>query len=74
MSDQLGQKVYTLQKDHYPAHMQPLTRIWCSNMLRSNSIRARVLERLVQTGVLQLPSQTQQPGLTTLLFSDVLPK
>ena len=54
--------------------MQPLTRIWCSNMLRSNSIRARVLERLVQTGVLQLPSQTQQPGLTTLLFSDVLPK
>lgn len=74
LSDQLDQKVYTLQKDHYPAHMQPLTRIQCSNMLTSNGIRARVLEQLVQTGVLQLPSQTQQPGLTTLLFSDVLPK
>lgn len=72
--DKLDHEIYEINKDLYPKHMQDLTKSWSSNCLSGNNIRSRVLEQLLDSGVLKMPAEERRAGLTTLLFSDVLPK
>ena len=67
-------EMYNIIKDMYPKHMLGLCRAWSSNCFCSNFTRIRVVEQLLKNGTLKLPTETQRHGLTTILFSDVLPK
>lgn len=66
--------LYALDAPHYPEHMRPLCRAYSECYISSNSVRMRVLERLLADGILRLPTPEQAGGMTTLLFTDVLPE
>jgi hypothetical protein len=73
ISAELDREIFAIRKPLYPAHMQELCREWSTDLLSANEVRTRVLEQLVASGVLTLPSEKRKSGMTTLLFSDVLP-
>ncbi len=69
----LAEEIYAVNSPHYPEHMRPLCRAYAESY-NGNGIRMRVLEQLVQEGILQLPKPEQAAGLNTLLFADTLPR
>ncbi len=73
ISDELDTKLYELNKDMYPAHMQKQCKAWTTNSLSSNPVRTRVLEQLQKSGVLKQPTEKQKSGLNTIMFCDTLP-
>ncbi len=73
VSYEFDQKMFELRSKSYPQHMQKLCKAWCSNCLSHNGTRTRVLEQLLMSGKLKLPSNKQKSGLNTLMFSDILP-
>lgn len=74
VGDELDKEIFRIRKEMYPKHMQELWRIISTNQLTGNEICTRVLEQLVNSGVLTMPNEEQRAGLSTLMFSDVLPK
>lgn len=71
----LGEELYALAKSHYPAHMQELCRVCCmEGGLSNGKLRISVIDRLLEQGVLTLPTEQQKSGLATMLFCDVLPE
>lgn len=70
----LGEELYALAKPHYPAHMQELCRVVCmEGGLSNGKLRISVIDRLLEQGILTLPTERQKSGLSTMLFCDVLP-
>ena len=65
---ELAEKLYKLREPHFPEHIRPLAKIYA----RPN-LRMHIIERLIESGVLKLPSQKRAEGLNTLLFVDRLP-
>lgn len=74
ISDEFDNEMQKINMPLYPKHMQGLCKAWTSNCMCHNATRTRVLEQLLQTGVLTLPTEKQKAGINTLLFSDTLPK
>lgn len=71
----LGEELYALARPHYPAHMQELCRVCCMEGALSNGkLRISVIDRLLEQGILTLPTERQKSGLATMLFCDVLPE
>jgi len=73
-STRLDEEVYSIQKANYPPHMQKLCRAYCRNMMAGPGMRMRVIEKMLEKGLLTLPSKTRRSGLLTLVFSDKLPE
>ncbi|MDR0861787.1 MAG: sigma-70 family RNA polymerase sigma factor [Oscillospiraceae bacterium] len=71
---ELDREIYELDAPLFPAHMQELCRAWSTDCLSNNATRTRVLEQLLISGVLTLPSENRKNGLCTLMFCDQLPK
>ena len=65
---ELSDKLYKLREPHFPEHIRPLAKLYA----RPN-LRMYIIEQLVGSGVLKLPSQKRAAGLNTLLFVDRLP-
>jgi hypothetical protein len=74
ISDEFDTEMYEINKNIYPLHMQKLCKAWTTNCLTHNGITARVIEQLLASGVLTLPTETQKHGINTIMFCDVLPK
>nr|MBQ4318578.1 sigma-70 family RNA polymerase sigma factor [Clostridia bacterium] len=74
LADALAEEIYELDKIIYPEHMLPLCNAYSNVYFRSNDIRMRVIEQLVADGTLKLPEGEAAAGLTTLLFTDILPE
>lgn len=74
ISKKLDDEMLEIWKNQYPPHMQKLCKTWLGNCLCNNEIRTRVLEHLLQKGILKLPTEVQKSGLTTIMFCDILPK
>lgn len=71
----LGEEIYTLSKPHYPAHMQEFCYAYSmGDGLANNMLRISVIDRLLEQGILTLPTEQQKSGLATMLFCDVLPE
>ncbi|PKM62850.1 MAG: RNA polymerase subunit sigma-24 [Firmicutes bacterium HGW-Firmicutes-21] len=66
-------EMYRLKKVMFPAHMQKLCKARTNNCLSSNSVRTRVLEQLLASGMLKQPTEKQKHGLNTIMFCDTLP-
>ena len=73
-SKELDGELYAIRKPCYPEHMQPLCKLWSSNLFTAGDMVARVLELCVAGGTLTLPAKDRAKGLTTILSADVLPK
>ncbi len=74
IGEELDKEIYELNKSRYPKHMQQLFQAFSSNCMSDNNMRTRVLEQLVQSGVLTEPSDHHKSGLNTIVFSDILPQ
>lgn len=70
----MDEEVYAINREGYPEHMQGLCRAWSSNSIGHYSIRMRVMEQLLDAGVITLPAPERLAGLTTLMFADRLPE
>lgn len=68
-----NEKYYELTKNTVADHMLPLHKSACRFMSSDNRMRATVLELLVESDALKLPSEKQKHSLNTILFCDVLP-
>lgn len=73
LESDFDRELFDARKKLYPEHMQGLCKAWSGGCLAMNETRLRVVERLLQTGVLKLPEDKQKAGLDTLLFLDTLP-
>lgn len=65
---------YELTKDCVADHMRNLHKIHCNAKWTSGRMRMTVIEQLLKSGVLTLPTEEQKAALTTMLFCDVLPE
>ena len=74
LGEECGEELFRLHKTQHPAHMHALCKMWSGSCLCGNEVRARLLEILVNRGVLPQPSAQQKRGLNTILFSGVLPE
>lgn len=72
--NEFNKAYFELTKETVSAHMLPLHKAMCGLMFSDNVMRAAVLEQLVKTGVLKLPTEKQKYSLNTILFCDTLPK
>ena len=73
VSEELDEEIFKIQKNLYPAHMQDLCRIHCTNRLISSDIITRVLEQLYADGTLKPLTDTQKRSVNTVLCCDTLP-
>lgn len=76
LSDKLrefNEKYYELTKDIVSSHMLPLHKSICNFMCSDNRMRATVLEQLIASDILKLPTDEQKCSLNTILFCDALP-
>lgn len=74
MGETLDKEIYDSHKRRYPKHMQKFCQAFSSNCLSDSNIRTRVLEQLLQSGVLSEPSERHKSGINTIVNSDILPK
>lgn len=65
---------YELTKDCVADHMLPLHKIYCRSKWTNGRMRMTVIEHLLKSGVLTLPTEEQKATLTTVLFCDSLPE
>lgn len=72
--EELDTKIYTINKKHYPKHMQQLCRAWSSDCLSGSKMRTHVLEQLASNGTLKPLTREQKHSVNTILFCDILPK
>lgn len=73
ISDEFDAEMQKITMPLYPKHMKELCKSWTINCLCHNDTRTRVLEQLLQAGMLTLPDENQKLGLNTIMFSDRLP-
>lgn len=71
---QIDDEIYQLQKGNYPVHMHKLLKVWNSNQLSNNTSRILIIDELIKRGVLSIPHEYQRKSLTTLVFSEYVPK
>ena len=74
LADELAEEIYKLTRALLPEHMHPLCKAYSKVHFRGNGIRMRVIEQLVADGTLKLPTKQQAAGLSTILWTDVLPE
>ncbi len=65
---------YELTKDCVAGHMLPLHKTACKAKWTNGRMRMTVIEQLLKSGILTLPTEEQKAALTTVLFCDVLPE
>ena len=64
---------YEFTKDCVADHMLPLHKIACKFKWTNGRMRMTVVEQLLKSGVITLPTEEQKAALTTILFCDTLP-
>ena len=64
---------YELTKDCVADHMHNLHKIACKLKWTNGRMRLTVIEQLLKSGVITLPTEEQKAALTTILFCDTLP-
>ena len=74
LAEELADNLYNLTRTLLPEHMHPLCKAYSKVYFRSNGVRMRVIEQLVADGTLKLPAEKHAAGLTTLLWTDILPE
>lgn len=72
--EEFNEKYYNLTKEFVSEFMFPLHKSVCRFMCSDNRMRATVLEQLVESGTLKLPTDEQKYSLNTILFCDKLPE
>jgi len=71
---ELSEKMFELDKNHYPSHMHELLQLWCGNALADQQLAAYILAQLVEDGVLKPLTDVQKAAVNTIMFCDQLPK
>lgn len=71
---EFNEKYYNITKETVANHLLPLHKEICKFMSSDNRMRVTVLEQLVESGVLKLPTEEQKHSLNTILFCDKLPE
>ncbi|MCL2386080.1 MAG: hypothetical protein FWC89_00885 [Defluviitaleaceae bacterium] len=74
MSDELDQKLYDLEKQNFPAHLQDILRSWHTNSLAAQDFVTYVLARLQEDKMLSPLTEVQKASVNTIMFCDKLPK
>lgn len=69
-----SERLFELQKEYYPKHMQKFLKAQNLNCLGMTEVRIMVLDELLERGVIKQPTEIQRKGITTLVFSDTLPE
>lgn len=72
--DGFSRKYYEITKECCAAHILPLHKAVCGFMCSDNRMRMTVVEQLIKSGMLRLPTEEQKKSLTTVLFCDALPE
>lgn len=72
--EKYSKKYYELTKDCVADHMLQLHKIICSASLSNGRMRMTVIEQLLKSGMLTLPTEEQKAALTTVLFCDTIPE
>lgn len=73
LGEKLDLALLNLFKDYCPKHMHGLLKVMLTGSSDSSDVRTRVLEELLNRGVLTLPLDNQRAGLSTLMtFSAAL--
>ncbi len=72
--EKYNKEYYELTKDCVADHMLPLHRIACKAKWTNGRMRMTVIEQLLKSGMLTLPTEEQKAALSTVLFCDVLPE
>lgn len=73
LAEKLDSEIYEICRVLYPAHMQQMCRAMNTDCMAGNGMRMRVIEKMLENGQLALPSKKRANGITTLMFSDILP-
>ena len=69
---ELSEKMYQLEKPLYPAHMHRLLQAYSLDCY-SNRVKIMIIDELLRTKVLRMPSEDQRKGIMTIVFTDMLP-
>lgn len=71
--EEFNRKYYEITKECYAEHMHGLHKAFCSAVWPSGPMRMAVVEQLLKSGVLTMPTEEQKRSLNSVLFCDVLP-
>ena len=74
LAEEIADAVYNLTRPLLPEHMHAPCKAYSKAHFRSNGIRMRVIELLIADGTLKRPTKSQAAGLSTILWTDVLPE
>jgi len=74
ISKELDKEMFEIDKTQFPKHMHEICQAWDTDVLTSTEVRTRVLEQLLNNGLLKPLTETQKASVNTIMFSDVLPK
>lgn len=72
--EKYSKEYYELTKDCVADHMLLFHKIICSASLTNGRMRMTVIDQLLKSGVLSLPTKEQKAALTTILFCDTIPE
>ncbi|MCL2063726.1 MAG: hypothetical protein FWG98_05075 [Candidatus Cloacimonetes bacterium] len=70
INHELDRHIYDLCKTQYPPQMQDLFHVFCKNTINSCGVKTRVLELLLQKGVLKPLTANQKRTVNMLMFLD----
>jgi len=68
LNQELDSQVYELCKSQYPSQMQELFYVFCKNTLNSGGVKTRVLEQLLQKGILKPLIENQKKTVNVIMF------
>lgn len=71
--EKYDREYYEITKDCVAAHMLPLHKTVYKTKWTNNRMRMTVIEQLLKSGMLTLPTEEQKAALSTVLFCDTLP-
>ena len=71
---QIDKEYFDIVKPLYPEHMHGLCKCYSKNVLSQHDVVMRVIERMFERGMLAPFKENQKGGLSTLVFSDILPE
>lgn len=70
----IDKEYFDIVKPLYPEHMHGLCKCYSKNVLSQHDVVMRVIERMFERGICTPFKENQKGGLSTLVFSDVLPE
>ena len=68
LNHELDRQVYELCKTQYPLQMQDLFSVFCKNTLNTGGVKTRILEMLLQKGVLKPLTEHQKKTVNMIMF------